>query len=263
MEEDGSGHAAKGPNCIKGLVNGKRANILLDSGAQCTMVKAGLVQQQDYTGEFIRITTFLEEQPTLRPLADITIVTDTLSLKQRAAVMADDQMRGPEDVLLSVMLGSTEKMTDILVDGESVISEANVVVINATRAQKRANGEQEEAVRQQEALDELRPTTIDEVVRAAETGRAAAYLQEEESEEEEELATPNPTLINTTAQPGGIPSAEIQAETKTDDTLRAWRDKADEARDGFYWEKGLLKRRSSRDWKRKESCKKVKAALIR
>ena len=68
------------PNCMKGEVNGRRATILVDSGAQRTIVKASLVNAADYTGESIPITTFILEEAVSRSLANITINMDNITL---------------------------------------------------------------------------------------------------------------------------------------------------------------------------------------
>ena len=68
-----------------------------------------------------------------------------------------------------------------------------------------------------------------------------------DDEQVEESPPLTPTLVNNTqtldcplVHPGGIPSAELQAATREDETLQAWRAKADESLDGFYWDDGLL-----------------------
>ena len=58
------------PNCMKGEVNGRTATILVDSGAQRTIVMASLVNAADYMGESIPITTFISEEAISRPLAN-------------------------------------------------------------------------------------------------------------------------------------------------------------------------------------------------
>ena len=72
------------PNCMKGEVNGRTATILVDSGAQRTIVKASLVNAADYTGESIPITTFILEEVVSRPLANITITTANITLFRQA-----------------------------------------------------------------------------------------------------------------------------------------------------------------------------------
>ena len=68
-----------------------------------------------------------------------------------------------------------------------------------------------------------------------------------DDEQVEESPPLTPTLVNTTqtldfplVHPGGIPCAELQAAMREDETLQAWRAKADESLDGFYWDDGLL-----------------------
>ena len=105
---------------MKGEVNGRAATILVDLGAQRTIVKASLVNAADYTGESIPITTYILEEAVSRLLANITITTANITLFRQAAVVDDHIMMGSEDVLLSISLGSTEKLADLLLDGEHI-----------------------------------------------------------------------------------------------------------------------------------------------
>ena len=232
---------------MKGEVNGRTATILVDSGAQHTIVKASLVNAADYTGESIPITTFILEEAVSIPLANITITTANITLFRQAAVV-DDHM-GSEDVLLSISLGLTEKLADLLLDGEPYMPNPPAI-INVTRAQEKCAVAENKAGAAQESLDDIHPIAIDEAARTDETeegpqGVEDAIIPDDEQVEESPLLTP--TLVNTTqtldcplVHPGGIPSAELQAATREDETLQAWRAKADESLDGFYWDDGLL-----------------------
>ncbi len=68
-----------------------------------------------------------------------------------------------------------------------------------------------------------------------------------DDEQVEESPPLTSTLVNTTqildcllVHPGGIPSTELQAATRKDETLQAGSAKADESLNGFYWDDGLL-----------------------
>ena len=121
------------PNCMKGEVNPQTATILVDSGAQRTIIKASLVNAADYTGESIPITTFILEEAVSRPLANITTTTTNITLFRQAAVVDDHMMMGSEDVLLSISPSSTEKPADLLLDGEPYMPNLPAI-INVTRA---------------------------------------------------------------------------------------------------------------------------------
>ena len=225
---------ALAPNCMKGEVNGRTATILVDSGAQRTIVKASLVNAADYTGESIPITTFILEEAVSRPLANITITTANITLFRQAAIVDDHMMMGSEDVLLSISLGSTEKLADLLLDGEPYMRNPPAI-INVTRAQEKCAVAEDKAGAAQESLDDIHPIAIDEEARTDETeegpqGVEDAIIPDDEQVEESPLLTP--TLVNTTqtlgcplVHPGGIPSAELQAATREDETLQAWRAK--------------------------------------
>ena len=75
-----------------------------------------------------------------------------------------------------------------------------------------------------------------------------------DNEQVEDSPPLTPTLVNTIqtldhplVHPGGIPSAELQAAMREDETLQAWRAKADESLDGFYWDDGLLMKTITRN----------------
>ena len=232
---------------MKGEVNGRTATILVDSGAQRTIVKASLVNAADYTGESIPITTFILEEAVSRPLANIT--TANFTLFRQAAVVDDHMMMGSEDVLLSISLGSTEKLADLLLDGEPYIPKPPAI-INVTRAQEKRTFAEDEVGAAQESLDDIHPIAIDEAARTDETEEGPQGVEDAiipDDEQVEESLPLTPTLVNTTqtldcplVHPGGIPSSELQDATREDETLQAWRAKADESLDGFYWDDGLL-----------------------
>ena len=234
---------------MKGEVNGRAATILVDSGAQRTIVKASLVNAADYTGESIPITTFILEEAVSRPLANITITTANITLFRQAAVVDDHMMMGSEDVLLSISLGSTEKLADLFLDGEPYMPNPPAM-INVTRAQEKRAVAEDEAGAAQESLDDIHPIAIDEAARTDETEEGLQAVEDAifpDDEQVEESPPLTPTLVNTTqtldcllVHPGGITSAELQAAMREDETLQAWRAKADESLDGFYWDDGLL-----------------------
>ncbi len=121
---------------MKGEVNGRAATILVDSGAQRTIVKASLVNAADYTDESIPITTYILEEAVSRLLANITITTANFTLFRQAAVVDDHMIMGSEDVLLSICLGSTEKLADLLLGGEPYMPNPPAI-INVTRVQEK------------------------------------------------------------------------------------------------------------------------------
>ena len=232
------------PKCMKGEVNGRTATILVDSGTQRTIVKASLVNAADFTGESIPITTFILEEAVSRPLADITTTTANITLG-----VDDHMMMGSEDVLLSISLGSTEKLADLLLDGEPYMPNLPAVT-NVTRAQEKHAVTEDEAGAAQESLDDIHLIAIDEAARTDETkerpqGVEDAIIPDDEQVEESPPLTP--TLVHTIqtldcplVHPGGIPSAELQAAMREDEALQAWRAKADDSLDGFYWDDCLL-----------------------
>ena len=216
------------PNSMKGEVNRWTATILVDSGAQRTIVKVSLVTAADYTGESIPITTFILEEAVSRPLANITINTANITLFRQAAVVDDHMMMGSADVLLSIALSSTEKLADLLLDSETYIPNPPAI-INVTRAQEKRAVMEDEAVAAQEFLDDIHLIAIDEAAWTDETeegmhGVEDAIIPDDEQVEESPPLTP--TLVRTTqtldcplVHPGGIPSAELQAAMREDETL--------------------------------------------
>ena len=156
------------PNCMKGEVNGGTATVLVDSGTQRTIVKASLVNAANYMGESIPIITVILEEAVSRPLANITITTANITLFRQAEVVDDHMMMGSEDVLLSISLGYTEKLADLLLDGESYMPNPPAI-INVTRAQEKRAVTEDEAGAAEESLDDIHPIAIDEVARTDET----------------------------------------------------------------------------------------------
>ena len=74
----------------------------IDTGAQLTVVKAGLVESKDYTGENIRLLDF-RGQASEVPLANVWIHAGEYSFKQQVAVCEDPI----QDVLLGLDIGIT------------------------------------------------------------------------------------------------------------------------------------------------------------
>ena len=158
-------------------------------------------------------------------------------------------MMGSEDVLLSISLGSTEKLANLLLDGDPYMPNPPAI-INVTRAQGKCAVAEDEAGAAQESLNDIHPIAVDEAARTDKMEEGAQGVEDAiipDDEQVEESPPLTPTLVNTTqtldcplVHPGGIPSAELQAAMREDETLQAWRTKADELLDGFYWDDGLL-----------------------
>ena len=188
------------PNCMKGEVNGRTATILVDSGAQRTIIEASLVNAADYTGESIPITTFILEEAISRPLANITITMANITLFRQAAVVDDRMIIGFEDVLLSISLGSTEKLADLLLDGEPYMPNPPAI-INVTRAQEKRAVMEDEAGAAQESLDDIHPITIDKAARTDKTEEGPQGV-EDAIIPDWRRARPSPPPLSTLHRPG-------------------------------------------------------------
>ena len=122
----------------------------------------------DYMGESIPNTTFILEEAISRPLANILMTTANITLFRQAAVVDDHMLIGSEDVLLSISLGSTEKLADLLLDGEPYIPNPPAI-INVTRAQEKRAVADDEAGPAQESLDDINLIATDAAARTDET----------------------------------------------------------------------------------------------
>ena len=122
----------------------------------------------DYTGKSIPITTYILEEAISRPLANIIITTANITLFRQVAVVDDHMMIGSEDVLLSISLGSTEKLADLLLDGEPYIPNPPAI-IKVTRDQEERAVAEDEAGAAQESLDDIYLIATDEAARTDET----------------------------------------------------------------------------------------------
>ena len=109
-------------------------------------------------------------------------------------------MMGSEDVLLSISLGSTKKLADLLLEGEPYMPNPPAI-INFTRAQEKRAVAEDEAGAAQESLDDIHPIAIDEAARTDETEEGLQGVEDAifpDDEQVEESPPLTPTLVNTT-----------------------------------------------------------------
>ena len=100
-----------------------------------------------------------------------------ITLFRQVAVVDDHMMMGSEDVLLSISLGSTEKLADLLLDGEPYMPNPPAI-INVTRDQEKHAVAEDKAGAAQESLDDIHPIAIDEAARADETEEGSQGVED-------------------------------------------------------------------------------------
>ena len=239
------------PGCVQleGIVNGHETMVLLDSGADITLVPESLVDPEQETGGTVAVKPYGAQKPMLLPVANIPFKIGDLEWEEKVAV--SPRIEGvEEEVLLGLNLQSERGLKLVLmVNG---VGQAEVLRVT-TRAQSETDRqeEKEEVVgiaRDKPSVKALVPNGQDvcdepgeevEPEEVLEVKKKAAVVQEEvfklrkEKREEPELMVP---LVKS----GVGDRAALVSATATDPSLDKWRELAGKGEKGFLWENGLL-----------------------
>ena len=252
---------------LDGIVNGHEAQVLLDSGADVSVVPADMVADNQLCEEQVAVKPFGASTAMLLPMADIEFSLGGMCWKERVAVAPTVEGVNRE-VLCSLNLKSERGLQLVLM--ANGVEQKDVARVT-TRAQAKQNSQEEEeeklcmaesqpnvkplvprgrevcngpgtkegqAVTVQECLGneaEEEVKNLGDVVDASEDEGEIEYQLTEYAEDEDSIVIPP-------VKAGSADRAALVAESLSDPTLEGWRKGAEKGDDGLTWEDGLLYR---------------------
>ena len=258
-------HSQPGCAQVEGVVNGHVTMVLLDSGADITLVPESLVDPNQRTGRTVAVKPFGAQKPLLLPTADIPFKIGELEWVEGVGVVPKEE-GAEEEVLYSLDLRS-QRGLDLVVLMNKV--DPKTVLRVTTRAQSKADRQEEEKEMAEIARDRpkakpLVPSGQDvidepgegvevEVVKQDVLGRQDEECEKilvvekdasvERKEEVYELRKENreePELVVPLVKAGRGDRDTLVEETLVDPSLAKWREHAQQGVNGFVWESGLL-----------------------
>ena len=251
---------------LDGIVNGHEAQVLLDSGADISVVPADMIDDSQLCQEQVAVKPFGASTAMLLPMADIEFTLGEISWKERVAV--SPTVEGvTREVLLSLDLKSERGLQLVLMaNGVEQVDVARVT----TRAQAKANSqeEKEEEVSIAECKPNVKPLvpsgrevcdepgtregqvvvqeSLGSEVKEAEKNLVVVLDSSEDEEEDEYRLTEydegEDSIVIPPVKAGSTDRAALVAESLSDPTLEGWRKGAEKGGDGLEWKDGLLYR---------------------
>ena len=229
---------------IEGSVNGCDTLVLLDSGADITLVPETLVNPGQLTGGTVAVRGYGSTQSWLLPTAEVPFrVGDAEWIEVVGVVPSRDEIK--EEVIYSLDLRSQRgfELAQLLHQGGT----KNVRRVT-TRAGKQRQQQEAEAEREELAVCNPEVTPLPGGCEVSNEPGVGVDLGEEEEEEVErqkgrspqERASVNPEWDIPVVGKGGGDREDLIAETMKDPSLEKWRKLADKGEEGFVWDKGLL-----------------------
>ena len=252
---------------LDGIVNGHEAQVLLDSGADISVVPADMVADSQLCQEQVAVKPFGASTAMLLPMADIEFTLGEICWKERVAVAPTVEGVNRE-VLCSLDLKS-ERGLQLVLMANGV--EQKEVARMTTRAQAKVNNQEakEDEVSAAVSKPIVKPLVPDgqEVSNEPGKGEGLEVIEQEclgidaeeemkfldvemcssEDEEEEvyqltEDAEDEESIEIPPVKAGCKDRAALVAETLSDPTLEGWRKGAEKGGDGLEWKDGLLYR---------------------
>ena len=145
-------------NLVEGRVNGRRAKLLLDSGAQITVVPENLVGEELRTGGYVRVKGVLTSG--VMPLAKVEFEVEGMEKWVEKVALAPAEEGKEDEVLYGLKLQSPRGLHLI-----SLITKPEEVEVAVGRVTTRAEAKKEEAERQENAkLVEVEKPKVQAVV---------------------------------------------------------------------------------------------------
>ena len=257
-------------NCVQleGVVNGQKAQVLLDSGAAISVVPEDMVAPNQMSGKNVAVRPFGAKTPMLLPTAEIAFQIGELNRVESVAVAP--MLEGAEsEVLCSLDLQSKRGLELVLL--ANGVEQKEVLRVT-TRAQAKADGQEEEeevaAVAKdkpktkplvviepngQDVINEPREeeeseVSVQEVLcrQDEEFGKNLCILEDASEEEEEELyrmreeSEGGVDIVIPPVKPVRHSRVHLIEETKTDPSLQPWRELATKKERGLVWRDGLM-----------------------
>ena len=253
----------------EGLVNGHRTNILLDSGADISVVPESLVEESQKTGWTVAVRAFGASKPVVLPLAIVKFEMGTMSWEEEVAV-SPERKDVKAEVLCRLDIQSERGLGLVLHVNEVKSGEVNRVM---TRSQAQAEKKEEEEEEIGVARDQPKATpplpnghaVLNEsregvkpnaevpgiLVEDEKEDDSTFGIQKEtsdvESEDDDEevfeileQVGEEPELVIPIVKKGKGSRATLVKEVGEDQSLEKWKKAAEEKVDGFLWDEGLL-----------------------
>ena len=251
---------------MEGTVNGHKTLVLLDSGADISVVPADLITDSQLVREQVLVKAFGDAPAMSLPMADVRFTLGDIDWSERVAVSpVSEGVRG--EVLLSLDLKSERGLQIVLLaNGVAQVDVARVT----TRAQAKADKEEEK--KEEEFVSDCTPSVkplvpsgrevcyepgaregqvvvqegLSDVMEEAEENLVVLVDPSEDEEEDEyslvEYQESEDSIVVPPVTSGSTDKAALAAETLTDPTLEGWRKGAEKGGEGLDWEDGLLYR---------------------
>ena len=151
---------------MKGIVNGKEAEVLLDSGASITVVPEGMVEPELKTGGFVRVSGFRSEVPLVTPLAKVGFKIGHLEWEEEVA-LAPDEKGKEREVLYGIDLQSERGLQLVVKVNKRETDEVLRVTTRAEAKEAASEKKEEERV---VAVEQPKVKTVETVLPAVDSG---------------------------------------------------------------------------------------------
>ena len=236
---------------LQGKVNESDVVVLLDSGANVSVVPEHLVLPEQYTGETIWVRPFKAKETIACPVAKVPFTMGGLHWEEEVAV--DDECGADEgEILYSLDIRSARGL-QLIIFANQMETEANVSRVT-TRAEAKENQKREAIVAG--IVEKERPNVkaVDSGDHAKEASEPVvdimAVVQPRVTSSQLREALKDLVVERKDEEHGALvipPVLEKEMDvdklvklTEEDESLKAWREKADMPDSDFAWGQGLL-----------------------
>ena len=257
---------------MEGTVNGHKTLVLLDSGADISVVPADLVSDSQIVREQVSVKAFGNSPAMVLPMADVEFALGDSKWSERVAVTpVSDGVSG--EVLLSLDLKSQRGLQIVLwANGVVNMDVARVTTRSQAEEERRKDEKEVEFVNKCNPV--VTPVVVDPVVSdecdaSDELGTMEGQVVLHESlddvvleneevlvesvdlpvDEEEDISYElvdygvcDDSIVIPPVEDDSSDRAALAAETLTDSTLEGWRKGAEKGGEGLDWDNGLLYR---------------------
>ena len=253
---------------LSGTVSGQQTMIVMDSGADITLVPESLINPSQLTGGTVAVKAFGARDPLLLPTAEVPFKIGEAEWVEGVGVVPR-QEGVEEEVLYSLDLRSQRGFALVKMMNEGDPKEVKRVTTRAQTTKEKQEAEEERAELAvckpkvkplspsgqevgNEPREEVEPEEVgpeegepeeiesEEREEAEVVGEDTSELIEEELYQMREELEKEPELEVPVVKEGRGDRDALIAESKTDPSLDQWRKLADKGEGGFVWENGLL-----------------------
>ena len=260
---------------VAGTVSGQETLILLDSGADISVVPAALVKEEQVAEEQVLIKGYGDTTPVWMPTAEVEFTLGDIQWSEVVAVEPEGE-EASKEVLLSLDLKSPRGIQIVLwvnrdtaqkIEKEEALEVARIVTRSQAKEEEK-NRKEEDFV--MECTPEVVPVVVDPVVPngrvvsnepgtmevqtevlvddVVKDGKVVVDVVDPSVEEEEEDSLYDLTdygfceesIVVPPVKTGSTDRAALAAESLTDPTLEGWRKGAEKGGEGLEWKNGLL-----------------------